>query len=58
LERVLIQEVLQRTRWNRAEAARLLQISTKALGSLGYKLQELPLSDVSPESPRATGPST
>jgi two-component system response regulator AtoC len=31
VERALIAEALQRTRWNRVEAARLLQISTKAL---------------------------
>jgi two-component system response regulator AtoC len=38
VERVLIQEALQRTRWNRAEAARLLQISYKALG---YKMRAM-----------------
>ncbi len=38
VERALIQEALQRTRWNRAEAARLLQISYKALS---YKIREL-----------------
>jgi two-component system response regulator AtoC len=37
VERVLIQEALQRTRWNRAEAARLLGISYKALI---YKMRE------------------
>jgi DNA-binding NtrC family response regulator len=37
VERVLIQEALQRTRWNRAAAARLLRISYKALL---YKMQE------------------
>jgi two-component system response regulator AtoC len=41
-ERKLILQTLERTRWNRKEAARALQISYKALL---YKLKQIQLSD-------------
>ena len=41
-ERRLIEKVLHRTRWNRKEAAEILQISYKALL---YKMRDAGLSD-------------
>jgi len=41
-ERRLIERVLQRTRWNRKEAAEILQISYKALL---YKMRDAGLAD-------------
>jgi len=46
VERALIGEALQRTRWNRMEASRLLQISYKALL---YKIRDLDLRNPPPD---------
>jgi two-component system, NtrC family, response regulator AtoC len=47
-EAAAIKEVLERVRWNRAETARLLKISYKALL---YKIRQCGL-----DSPRSDGP--
>ena len=41
-EKVVIKEVLEKVRWNRAEAARLLKISYKAML---YKIRQVGLDD-------------
>jgi DNA-binding NtrC family response regulator len=54
VERALIAEALEGTRWNRAEAARLLRISAKALA---YKMRGLGLQAPSRKTlPRQASP--